>query len=69
MDISEKELIKKALKHALYIAKLSDAKLYFFHVFPDMSRYSMNYNYHYDLLANFARKRIESSLATIGKNS
>ncbi|HGJ5873150.1 MAG TPA: universal stress protein [Arsenophonus apicola] len=61
IDISEKELIKKALKHALYIAKLSDAKLHFFHVAPDMSRYSMSYSYHYDLLANFAKKTIESS--------
>ncbi|WP_238149231.1 universal stress protein [Arsenophonus endosymbiont of Aleurodicus floccissimus] len=53
--------MKKTLKHALYIARLSDAKLHFLHVAPDMSSYSMSYSYHYDLLANFAKKTIESS--------
>ncbi|EKT57443.1 universal stress protein [Providencia sneebia] len=61
IDISEDTLTDKALKHAIYLAKASDAKLHLFHSIPDVSRFSMSYSYHYDLLASFAKKALERS--------
>ncbi|KLN97355.1 universal stress protein [Moellerella wisconsensis] len=61
VDISENVLTDNALKHALYLAKMSNAKIHLFHAIPDISRFSMSYSYHYDLLSSFAKKAIERS--------
>ena len=59
VDISEDELTEKALQHAVYIAKLEGAKIHLFHAIPDVSRFSISYSYHYDMLSSFANKAIE----------
>ena len=59
VDISEDELTTKALQHAVYIAKLEGAKLHLFHAIPDISRFSISYSYHYDMLSSFANKALE----------
>ena len=59
VDIAEDELTTKALQHAVYIAKLEGAKLHLFHAIPDISRFSISYSYHYDMLSSFANKAIE----------
>lgn len=59
VDISEDELTTKALQHAVYIAKLEGAKLHLFHAIPDISRFSISYSYHYDMLRSFANKALE----------
>ncbi len=61
VDISEDILTDKALKHAVYLAKMTDATIHLFHAVPDVSRFSMSYSYHYDLLSSFAKKAIERS--------
>ena len=61
VDISEDILTDKALKHAIYLAKISNATIHLFHAVPDVSRFSMSYSYHYDLLSSFAKKAIERS--------
>ncbi|MEY0960079.1 universal stress protein [Providencia rettgeri] len=61
VDISEDVLTDNALKHAIYLAKISDAKIHLFHSVPDVSRFSMSYSYHYDLLSSFAKKALERS--------
>ncbi|MGG4607606.1 universal stress protein [Providencia sp. Me31A] len=61
VDISEDVLTDKALKHAIYLAKISDAKIHLYHSVPDVSRFSMSYSYHYDLLSSFAKKAVERS--------
>lgn len=58
VDISENILTDNALKHALYLAKMSNAKIHLFHAIPDISRFSMSYSYHYDLLSSFAKRRL-----------
>ncbi|WP_114191926.1 universal stress protein [Edaphovirga cremea] len=37
VDISEQELTEKALAHVKYLAKMSGAKVHFFHAMPDPS--------------------------------
>ena len=59
IDISEDVLTSNALKHAVYLAKINDAKIHLFHAIPDVSRFAMSYSYHYDLLSSFAKKAIE----------
>ncbi|OAT37959.1 universal stress protein [Proteus myxofaciens] len=59
VDIEEDELTQKALKHAVYIAKLEGAKLHLFHAIPDISRFSISYSYHNDIINSFANKAIE----------
>lgn len=61
VDISEDVLTDNALKHAIYLAKISNAKIHLFHSVPDVSRFSMSYSYHYDLLSSFAKKALERS--------
>ncbi|EMA3641805.1 universal stress protein [Providencia stuartii] len=61
VDISEDILTDKALKHAIYLAKMSGAQIHLFHSVPDVSRFSMSYSYHYDLLSSFAKKAVERS--------
>ncbi|WP_369311373.1 universal stress protein [Providencia rettgeri] len=61
VDISEDVLTDNALKHAVYLAKVSNATIHLFHSVPDVSRFSMSYSYHYDLLSSFAKKAIERS--------
>ncbi|HGN1704913.1 TPA: universal stress protein [Providencia rettgeri] len=61
VDISEDVLTDNALKHAVYLAKISDAKIHLYHSVPDVSRFSMSYSYHYDLLSSFAKKAVERS--------
>ncbi|MDR2225635.1 universal stress protein [Providencia rettgeri] len=61
VDISEDVLTDNALKHAVYLAKISNATIHLFHSVPDVSRFSMSYSYHYDLLSSFAKKAVERS--------
>ncbi|EPH6924545.1 universal stress protein [Providencia stuartii] len=61
VDISEDILTDKALKHAIYLAKMLGAKIHLFHSVPDVSRFSMSYSYHYDLLSSFTKKAVERS--------
>ncbi|KLU16707.1 MULTISPECIES: universal stress protein [Xenorhabdus] len=61
IDIAEDILTDNAIKHAEYLAKISNAKVHLFHSVPDISRFSVNYSYHYDLLSAFAKKAIENS--------
>lgn len=59
VDVTEDELTTKALEHAVFIAKREGAKLHLFHAIPDISRFSISYSYHYDMLSSFASKAIE----------
>ncbi|APC11681.1 MULTISPECIES: universal stress protein [Providencia] len=61
VDISEDVLTDNALKHAVYLAKMTNATIHLFHSVPDVSRFSMSYSYHYDLLSSFAKKAVERS--------
>ncbi|MBD2791996.1 universal stress protein [Xenorhabdus szentirmaii] len=61
VDISEDPLTDNAIKHAEYLAKISNAKIHLFHAVPDISRFSVSYSYHYDLLNAFAKKAIANS--------
>ncbi|MBD2816005.1 universal stress protein [Xenorhabdus sp. Flor] len=61
IDIAEDHLTDNALKHAEFLAKISDAKVHLFHSVPDISRFSVSYSYHYDLLSAFAKKAIANS--------
>ncbi|WP_273827498.1 universal stress protein [Providencia rettgeri] len=61
VDISEDVLTDNALKHAVYLAKISNATIHLFHSAPDISRFSVSYSYHYDMLSSFAKKAIEHS--------
>ncbi|WP_272692331.1 universal stress protein [Providencia sp. PROV164] len=61
VDISEDVLTDNALKHAVYLAKITNATIHLFHSVPDVSRFSMSYSYHYDLLSSFAKKAVERS--------
>ncbi|CDL87371.1 universal stress protein [Xenorhabdus cabanillasii] len=61
IDIAEDHLTDNALKHAEFLAKISDAKVHLFHSVPDISRFSVSYSYHYDLLNAFAKKAIANS--------
>lgn len=42
VDISEDVLTDNALKHAIYLAKISDAKIHLFHSVPDVMRSEIN---------------------------
>ncbi|AOM39815.1 universal stress protein [Xenorhabdus hominickii] len=61
IDISEDPLTDNALNHAKYLAKISNAKVHLFHSVPDISRFSVSYSYHYDLLSAFAKKAVSNS--------
>ncbi|ATG17658.1 universal stress protein [Providencia alcalifaciens] len=61
VDISEDTLTEKALKQAIHLAKMDNAKIHLFHSVPDVSRFSMSYSYHYDLLSSFTKKAVERS--------
>ncbi|MDX7987357.1 universal stress protein [Xenorhabdus sp. 12] len=61
IDISESDLTDNAIKHAEYLARISNAKVHLFHSVPDISRFSVSYSYHYDLLSAFAKKAIANS--------
>ncbi|BBG58711.1 Universal stress protein G [Providencia rustigianii] len=61
VDISEDTLTDNALKHAIHLAKMDNANIHLFHSVPDVSRFSMSYSYHYDLLASFTKKALERS--------
>ncbi|WP_237387607.1 universal stress protein [Xenorhabdus sp. Sc-CR9] len=61
IDIAEDQLTDNAIKHAEYLAKISNAKIHLFHSVPDISRFSVSYSYHYDLLSSFAKKAIANS--------
>ncbi|KMW74880.1 universal stress protein [Photorhabdus luminescens subsp. luminescens] len=67
VDISEDELTDKAIAHAEYLAKLSDANIHLFHAVPDISRFSISYSYHYDLLNSFAKKSLARSEEELAK--
>ncbi|ACS86453.1 MULTISPECIES: universal stress protein [Musicola] len=45
VDIDEEELTKKALSHAVMLAKLADAKLHLFHALPDASAFMSAYSF------------------------
>ena len=69
VDISEDELTEKALQHAVYIAKLEGAKIHLFHAIPDVSRFSISYSYHYDMLSSFANKeRVQEQLQELANS-
>lgn len=61
IDVTEDVLTSNALKHAIYLAKMSQAKLMLFHSVPDISKFSISYNYHYELLNSFAEKAVARS--------
>lgn len=61
IDIPEDQLTDNAIKHAEFLAKISGAKIHLFHAVPDISRFSVNYSYHYDLLSTFAKKAVTNS--------
>ncbi|CDG98825.1 universal stress protein [Xenorhabdus bovienii] len=61
IDIPEDQLTDNAIKHAEFLAKISGAKIHLFHAVPDISRFSVNYSYHYDLLSAFAKKAVTNS--------
>jgi len=48
IDIVEKELTKKVLPHVTYFAKLSNAKIKFFHVLPVASAIVNAYSFGFD---------------------
>ncbi|CRK85763.1 Universal stress protein G [Candidatus Providencia siddallii] len=61
IDIFEDTLTDKALKHAVYLAKTSDATIHLFHLIPDVSKFSMIYSYYYDLLSSSTKEATERS--------
>lgn len=61
IDVTEDVLTSNGLKHAVYLAKMSQAKLMLFHSVPDISKFSISYNYHYELLSSFADKAVQRS--------
>ncbi|MDR0219328.1 MAG: universal stress protein [Enterobacteriaceae bacterium] len=61
IDIAEDSLTDNALKHAEFLAKITGAKIHLFHSVPDISRFSVSYSYHYDLLSAFAKKAVANS--------
>ena len=61
IDVTEDVLTSNALKHAIYLAKMSQAKLMLFHSVPDISKFSISYNYHDELLNSFAEKAVARS--------
>ncbi|TDB44090.1 universal stress protein [Photorhabdus khanii] len=67
VEISEDELTDKAIAHAEYLAKLSGANIHLFHSIPDVSRFSVSYSYHYDLINSFAKKSIARSEEELAK--
>ncbi|EQB99768.1 hypothetical protein B738_16126 [Photorhabdus temperata subsp. temperata M1021] len=67
VEISEDELTDKAIAHAEYLAKLSDANIHLFHSIPDVPRFSVSYSYHYDLINSFAKKSIARSEEELAK--
>ena len=60
IDVTEDVLTSNALKRDLSI-KMSQAKLMLFHSVPDISKFSISYNYHYELLNSFAEKAVARS--------
>ncbi|WP_350304210.1 universal stress protein [Photorhabdus viridis] len=67
VEISEDELTDKAIAHAEYLAKLSNANIHLFHSIPDVPRFSVSYSYHYDLINSFAKKSIARSEEELAK--
>uniref|UniRef100_UPI0036D8BACF universal stress protein n=1 Tax=Photorhabdus sp. RM322S TaxID=3342825 RepID=UPI0036D8BACF len=67
VEISEDELTDKAIAHAEYLAKLSGANIHLFHSIPDVSRFSVSYSYHYDLINSFSKKSIARSEEELAK--
>ncbi|SFC45887.1 universal stress protein [Pragia fontium] len=65
VDILEEELTRNALKHAVYLAKLADAKVYLLHVLPISSAIINSYALGYPELKDRASIKAEEDLKTL----
>ncbi|WP_392562750.1 universal stress protein [Orbus sturtevantii] len=65
IDIIEKELTKKVLPHVTYLAKLSNAKVKFFHVLPVASAIVNAYSFGFDEFKDKATVQAEKWLVEL----